>query len=385
VDYRSAREGLVESEANAMTWMTRRLSVLTLTAVLLGGGTARAADEPKSAKDVLSFGSLQSPTPEAARQRAEAWLKSAGKTDAAALAEFKKVWDSDRPLLDKVADTFALGDPRARAAMAEARDGTTAAPEKLPALLKDPKTDPYLKANLALAYARALANRKIYGEAREALTAVKPQQVVDPAAFYFTKALCEYTLMMKPEADDSIARLLEDVSDAPERYRMVAALMHFDMLTWQDRDLGWVARKMGVIRDRLEIDRAGQQTQRIQKEVLVRLDEMIKELENKQKQKQQKPGQPGQGNGGQCPEGSPGSGPPQGSIPNGNPAQDSALPGGQNAGEADRAELEKLAKVWGDLPEKDRARAMAELTRRMPPRYKEAIEAYFDRLQKSRD
>jgi hypothetical protein len=89
--------------------------------------------------------------------------------------------------------------------------------------------------------------------------------------------------MMKPEADDSIARLLDDVSDAPERYRMVAALMHFDMITWQDKDLGWVARKMGVIRDRLEIDRAGKETQRIQKEVLVRLDEMIKELEQKKK------------------------------------------------------------------------------------------------------
>jgi hypothetical protein len=53
-----------------MTWMTRRLSVLTLTAVLLGGGTVGAADDPKPAKDVLSFGSLQSPTPAAARQRA---------------------------------------------------------------------------------------------------------------------------------------------------------------------------------------------------------------------------------------------------------------------------------------------------------------------------
>jgi hypothetical protein len=43
-----------------------------------------------------------------------------------------------------------------------------------------------------------------------------------------------------------------------------------------------------------------------------------------------------------------------------------------------------LAQVWGDLPEKDRARALQDLTRGMPPRYKEAIEAYFDRLQKNR-
>jgi hypothetical protein len=366
-----------------MTWMTRRLSVPALAAALLGGGVVGAAEEPKSAKDVLSFGNLQAPTAEAARQRAQEWLKSAGKTDAASQAAFNKIWDSDRPLLDKVADTFVLGDPRAAALMAEARDTRASAPEKVPGVLKDTKTDPYLRSNLALAYAKALADRKVYEEAREALTVVKPEQVVDPASYFFTKALCEYTLMMKKDADDSIARLLEDVSDAPERYRMVAALMHFDMLTWQDKDLGWVSRKMGVIRDRLELDRAGKKTQQIQKEVLVRLDEMIKELENKQKQQGQGQGQGG-GNGGQCPEGGQ-SGPPNGSIPNGTPAADSALPSGQKEGVAEAKKLAELTKAWGDLPEKERARAMTELTRNMPPRHKEAIEAYFDKLQKSRD
>jgi hypothetical protein len=63
----------------------------------------------------------------------------------------------------------------------------------------------------------------------------------------------------------------------------VAALMSFDMLTWQDKDLGWIARKMDNIQRRLDLKRGGKQTQKMQKEVLVRLDEMIKELENKQK------------------------------------------------------------------------------------------------------
>jgi hypothetical protein len=59
--------------------------------------------------------------------------------------------------------------------------------------------------------------------------------------------------------------------------------MHFDMLSWQEKDLGWVARKMENIQRRLELKRGGKNTQKMQKEVLVRLDEMIKELENKQK------------------------------------------------------------------------------------------------------
>ena len=47
--------------------------------------------------------------------------------------------------------------------------------------------------------------------------------------------------------------------------------------------------------------------------------------------------------------------------------------------------MQELARAWGDLPPREQARVMAELTRDMPPRQKEAIEAYFDRLQKVGD
>ena len=107
--------------------------------------------------------------------------------------------------------------------------------------------------------------------------------MVDPSAYFFHKAVCEHALMLKDKADASIDRLLVDVTDAPERYRMVAALMHFDMVTWQEKDLGWIARKMDNIQRRLDLKRGGKNTQKQQKEVLVRLDEMIKEIENKQK------------------------------------------------------------------------------------------------------
>jgi len=41
---------------------------------------------------------------------------------------------------------------------------------------------------------------------------------------------------------------------------------------------------MDNIQRRLDLKRGGKNTQKMQKEVLVRLDEMIKELENQQKQ-----------------------------------------------------------------------------------------------------
>jgi hypothetical protein len=253
-------------------------------ALLLYGGSAAYADTGKKpAKEDSSFGALKSPDLAEVRKQAEAWLVS-GKADAATLAQFKTLWETDRPVLDRVTATLVLGDAAATKLLADARNADAPAPTEVPAALKDKKQPVFYRANLALAYARALAGRKVYEEALEAFAAIKPEEVVDPAAYYFHKAVCEHALMLKDQAETSIDRLLVDVTDSPERYRMVAALMHFDMLTWQEKDLGWIARKMDNIQRRLDLKRGGKKTQKMQKEVLVRLDEMIKEIENQQKQ-----------------------------------------------------------------------------------------------------
>jgi len=239
----------------------------------------------KPLKEESSFGALKAPSLEDARKQAETWLKeTAKKNDAATLASFKGIWEADTPLLEKVSQTLVLGSPDAAKLLKEARDLETPAPTEVPTLLKDSKVSGFLRSNLAVAYGKALTSRRIYEEALEALRSAKPEEVVDPASLLFHKAVCEHALMLKDQADGSIDRLLVDVSDSPERYRMVAALMHFDMVTWQDKDLGWIARKMDNIQRRLDLKRGGKQTQKIQKEVLVRLDEMIKELENQKKQ-----------------------------------------------------------------------------------------------------
>ena len=259
------------------------LSAPALACLLWIGGPARAEADTKPPKEIASFGSLQAPTVEAARDQAAKWYASVGGKDQMA---FDAIWTTDRSVLDKVSQTLALGSPEAARILKEANDLNGPAPEGVPALVKDKKTDSFLRANLALAYAKALSNRRIFEESQLALATVRAEEVVDPAAYFFVRAVAEYSLMNKSESDAAIMRLLEDVSEAPERYRMVAALMHFDMLTWQDNDLGWVSRKMNVIADRLDINRGGEKTRKMQKEVLVRLEEMIKEKENQQKQQQ---------------------------------------------------------------------------------------------------
>ncbi len=252
---------------------------LALLAVSMAGADAGK----KPARDAASaFGSLKADAAEA-RKQAEAWL-TAKKADAATLARFKALWEADAPLMDKVAQTLILGEPATAKILEQARNADADAPTALPAVLSDKKAPAFYRNALALAYGRALAGRKVYEEALEALSLVKAEDAVDPAAYFFFKAVCEHALMLKDGADKSIDRLLVDVGDSPERYRMVAALMHFDMLTWQEKDLGWVARKMSNIQRRLDLKRGGKETQKQQREVLVRLDEMIKELENKAKQ-----------------------------------------------------------------------------------------------------
>lgn len=240
------------------------------------------ADETR--KPGLSFGALEPATVEAARAAAQNWLKAVGKTDAATMERFNAIWkQEDRTVLDRVADTFILGNTAAAKLMAEARNPQVPAPTKVPEIFKNQKASAFYRANLALAYARALSNRRVHDEALQTLVLFRPEQVVEPSVYLFHRAVCEHALLQKAEASRTITRLLEDAQGTPERYRTVSALMLLDMQTWKDKDLGAVARKMKVVEDRLDLARGGPETQKKQKEIIARLDELIKELENKAK------------------------------------------------------------------------------------------------------
>jgi hypothetical protein len=348
-----------------------------LSAPLVAVGLAAPAWAAEAKSAVYSFGALKAPAADAARAQAEQWLESAGKTDEAARRAFAAIWDqADRPILDRVAETLALGNPDAARLLAEARDPAAPAPKEVPAVIRDANQAPFLRHNLAVAYAKALAAKRVYEEALEALRAVVPEQVVDPAAYYFHKAVAEHALVQKKEAVGSINRLLDDVADAPERYKMVATLMVFDMQGWKDEetDLANIARLMDNSERRLDLARGGPKTQEIQKKIVFRLDELIKEIENQMK------------SGGarvQCPggDGQPQPGPST-NQPN-NPQDDSRIQTNSGPGVVDPKKLHHLAQNWGKLPEKERAKAMMELTKDLPPRYREVIENYFKTLARS--
>ncbi len=261
-------------------------------AIAAGSVLCASAAEPEKGgaklpdPSLVSFGTLRAMTPEAAKAKAETWLTGLGKMDK---AKVDAIWASDKTISEKTVASIALGKPEAQAALDDARDITKDAPLAVPAVIADEK-DAFVKANLGAAYARALAGKKVYEEALLAVADAKSEDVVDPSAFLFFKAVAEHSIAgykkaRKVDAVASLVRLLDDVTDAPDRYKMVATLMFFDLQNWSkdEKDLSNIGKLMDSSGRRLDLARGGQTTQDIQKRIIFRLDEKIKELEEKAK------------------------------------------------------------------------------------------------------
>jgi hypothetical protein len=349
------------------------LATLALTTGLVAShATSVSAAEPTK-KPAFGFSSLKTASPETARAKAEAWLRAAGKYDEGA---FNQIWANEsRSVLDRTADSLALGNPEATAILTNIRKTDSTAPAETPAMLLDAKLDTFFRTNIALAFAKTCATKKVYEEALEALNATTPEAAVDPAALYFFKAVSEYSTMRKDAAAASVLRLIDDVVDAPDRYKRVAIEMYFEMQNWSadPKALTNIERLMDNSGRRLELARGGEKTQTIQKKIVFRLDELIKELENQCK---------GQCNGGNCPNG--GNGKPGGNTVNpASPAPDSVIMGGAGSGNIDEKKLRQFAAEWGSLPPEKRAKIIDEVTRDAPAKFKPLIDEYFKSLNQN--
>lgn len=353
-------------------------ALAALCGVMVGIQSASAQTVPAA-----RFGALRQAEVETVKARALEWLKSTGKADPVTLAKFESIWRDDyRSILQRTADTLALGSPEAARLLAQAHDPSAPAPLTVPDLLNDQNQPFFFRANLALAYAKALSTRRVYEESLAALKLVQPEQVVDPAIYLFHRAVAEHALMRKADAAKSIKRLVEDVSDAPLRYKTIAVLMHMDMQAWapEERDLGNISRLMGNIERRLDLSRGGKVTQDLQKKVIYRLDELIKELEAQQDQDSAD----GSGNGGNCPGGGKGNGSGGNTVRPSSPASDSRIMGGAGQGKVNEEKLRQYQENWGKLPPRERARALQELTRDLPPSYREVIEQFLNNVRTER-
>ena len=213
-----------------------------VTAMLLGGwngGVAFGADVEQKPVPVgqAGFGMLAEQPHDALKKQVREYLTSRGLWKPSAEPLIDQCFARDLPLSDKFADALALGDAGLEVMLLEARNKESLPPAGVPAFFKDPKYPDFVRANVGVSFARALSLRRIHEEALETLGLFAVEKVADPGTYLYHRAVSEHALMMKNEATTSIDRLLQDVPNLPERYRMLGMLLYYDLTTWKEKDL----------------------------------------------------------------------------------------------------------------------------------------------------
>ena len=306
------------------------------------------------------------------RTRTLEWVAARKVADKRLLKEITKLWadtqhqPSPANMLRKVVRSFALADPQTKRFL-EKCDPLN--PPRVPPdfrSMSGEQTDPFYKANLGLHYGHFLAQAEMYDEALEVLAKLDVAQTVDPATCLFFTAVCQHQLLAKKDGLDTIRKLTEQTENVPVRYNSVATLMQYDLEQVADKSLDEVAHMMSDVERRLGLGRGGRVVQKREAEIVSRLDEIIKRMEEQQ-------GGGGGGGGGQGGQGN----------QSGGAAQDSSVKGATGDGKVDKKKQGSEG-AWGKLDEKTEAKAKQLIGRDFPPHYRQAVEQYFRKLAKQR-
>lgn len=267
-----------------------------------------------------------------------------------------------RDALERLAATLALGNERIAALVRTCQHPRPYGPLAPQEWLKHDELDAFARNNLRLYYGRWLVHEHLYDEALEQLQNLAPADVVDPAALLFYQAVVHHRLLHKEAGLAALAQLLHNVADLPQRYRALAGLMQADLEQLRGDSLDEISRMMDDIRRRLSLGHAGKRVRKLEDDVIAKLDKLIEELERQQQQQQQQQS------------GAQGSG----SRPT-QPMRDSRLREYKRPGDVDRRDVGQRT-GWGDLPPKERERALQQIGKDFPAHYRDAIEQYFRRL-----
>jgi hypothetical protein len=300
------------------------------------------------------------------RSRLEEYLQSANVAPDVQAA-IREQWqrpasESSADRLDRLAESLAKADPRV-AELVSFCSTTHERGQKLPefAWLADSDTPPLIRTNMRLYFARWLAQQGFNDEAISWMDGLSTDDVVAPETLLFYRAVALHQLVQPDKADTAIDRLLEGQEKLPARYKKLADLMRHDMEGLKDESLDHISRRMEDIHRRLAQGRSGDRVQGIEKGVIESLDKLIKKAED---QAQQQQAQSAAGSAKTAPT---------------TPMQDSQIAELKGPGKVEQRDVGRGA-GWGNLPEKDREKAMQEIGREFPSHYREVIEEYFRRL-----
>ena len=265
-------------------------------------------------------------------------------------------------LIDDIVEALAIARPdinRVREALRLQRQGTR--PPDFSSLLDNPEEKDFLRNHIRLYYGRWLAQNEFYDESLAQLERLDVAKILDRPSLLFYRALMEHQLLKKEECLKTLSTLLENADSLPRRYDVLSKLMLADIKPLETDSLDEISRMMNDIRRRTDLSRSGKTVLKKEEEVIKKLDKLIEELESQQKSRAV-----------------------TSSVAPSSPMQDSWKAGGKGSGEV-TSKQQIDGGDWGDLPPADRAAALAEMAKDMPPHYRAVVEEYFKRLAKENE
>lgn len=319
------------------------LAILSISATLTIGSFLRAEDTTDDRSEL--------------KTRTIAGLKTSKIEHEAHAHEIDVVWRSPISATEAVALSLSVCHEPTKQLLHTVNllDGTTTGP--VPPILLDDSIDPFLRSNLGLWTAQILIRHQMLDEAMAVLDVVRSQEVADPASYHFHVALCAYRLSNVLRAIQSLDAL-SGLSNVPRRYLAVARQIKDALQNSEPGSLESIARDMKDIGRRLDLGRSDQRIQEMEADVVKRLDVLIDDLERRKQVEQEQTSN---------------------TMKPTNPNQDDQAATVMGKGEV-APHRSNDRRSWGNLPAKERERALQEIGRDLPGPYRGAVQQYFRRL-----
>ena len=217
----------------------------------------------------------------------------------------------------------------------------------------------FVRDHVRLFYGRWLARNQLYDEALTQLKQISVENVLDPSTLLYYRGLMEHQLLKQKECIKTLKQLQENEESLPRRYTVLAKLMLADMKRLEEDSLDEISRMMGDIKRRTGLNRSGTRVRKQEEDVIKKLDKLIEQLEEQQRQMQM--AQSG------------------GNVAPSSPADREQRLSGQGSGNV-RSKQQSDGGQWGDMEPAERDAALAELSKDLPPHYRSVIEEYFRKL-----
>lgn len=178
------------------------------------------------------------------------------------------------------------------------------------------------------------------------------------SAFFYATSLAD--IPSPKQASATFKDFLELFPNAPERFRAVAAQRYAELEAQSESPLHELADIMQSVERELRKTKTGEKTQKQQRQIVTKLQQIIEEIEELERQS---------------------SGSPSGNQQSQAPATYSATPTGP-ARVGSLQNVSGVAERWGDLQERDRKKIEAEVAEKLPPHRRKQLMEYYKKLNR---